>query len=315
MHFTLRKYSIATVLAFTILCFCTPVQAQYYFYDDGYYDTPLMYELGGSVGIMNCLTDIGGRKGIGKKYFKDLNIGNYEPTGSVYFGAIYRYAVGLRIEASFGKVSAYDSVLAGVDPKDIANARYNRNLSFKSQITEVAVIAEIHPLFAFVDWPAKDREPPLFSPYILGGIGFFSFNPQANINGRWVNLQPLSTEGQGFPEYPDRKPYKLNGICIPVGAGLKYELTPFINLRAEFVYRATNTDYLDDVSTTFIDKSLYQQRFSSSKAYLAYTLTDRERGLIPNQTLPGKKRGNVKDKDNYFTINFKFGLSLGRERR
>lgn len=40
--------------------------AQYYFYDDKYYDAPLIFEVGGSIGIMNCLTDVGGNKGIGK---------------------------------------------------------------------------------------------------------------------------------------------------------------------------------------------------------------------------------------------------------
>ena len=50
--------------------------AQYYFYDDQYYDNPVIIEIGGSIGIMNCLTDLGGKKGIGKKFIKDLNLIN-----------------------------------------------------------------------------------------------------------------------------------------------------------------------------------------------------------------------------------------------
>ena len=49
--------------------------AQYYFYNDSYYDSPVLFEVGGSLAIMNSLTDIGGKKGIGKKFIKDLNIG------------------------------------------------------------------------------------------------------------------------------------------------------------------------------------------------------------------------------------------------
>ncbi len=36
--------------------------AQYYFFDDEYYDNPLLYEAGISVNAMNSLTDIGGKK-------------------------------------------------------------------------------------------------------------------------------------------------------------------------------------------------------------------------------------------------------------
>lgn len=288
--------------------------AQYYFYNDSYYDTPLMFEVGVSVGAMNCLTDIGGNKGIGAKFTKDLNIGRTEFTGGAYMAMMFKYTVGLRFEANFGRISAYDSVLSDVPKTDIARARYNRNLSFRSTISEIALVAEFHPLFAFVDYNAREGEPPRLSPYILGGISYFAFNPQAKLNGRWVDLQPLRTEGQGFAEYPDRKPYKLNALGIPLGAGVKYELSPMFNMRLEFMYRASNTDYLDDVSTTYIDKSLYSNYFAGNKLVNAVLLSDRQRGEYLPQTLPGKKRGNVKDKDNFFSANLKIGIGIGRER-
>jgi len=313
MYKRIKKISVAVCLMTILLGFSNKLTAQYYFYNDGYYDTPLMFELGASIGAMNSLTDIGGKKGIGGKYFKDLNMGNTEMVAGLYFGAIYKSMVGLRLEANFGKVSAYDSVLAGV--KDIAIARYNRNLSFRSNITEIALIAEFHPLFAFIDWDMKEMDPPRFSPYIMAGIGYFKFNPQAKLNNTWVDLQPLSTEGQGFAEYPDRKPYELSSISIPLGAGVKYELSPMINLRAEFLYRATNTDYLDDVSTKYIDESIYANYFAGAKLNNALLLHDRQLGQDYRQTLPGKKRGNTKDNDNFFSFNLKVGLAIGRARR
>ncbi|MFT3979559.1 MAG: DUF6089 family protein [Ferruginibacter sp.] len=308
----MRKYFLSVSVSFILLFAGHKASAQYYFYNDSYYDTPLMFEIGGSIGAMNCLTDIGGKKGIGGKFTKDLNLGNTNFTGGIYFSALYKYSFGLRLEANFGKVSAYDSVLKGVT--DIARARYNRNLSFRSNITEIALVGELHPLFAFIDWTARDGEPPRFSPYVMAGISYFTFNPQAKLNGNWIDLQPLSTEGQGFAEYPNRKPYKLNAIGIPVGGGVKYELSSMINIRAEFMYRATTTDYLDDVSTTYIDKSLFANYFSGNKLVNAVLLSDRNRGEYLPQTLPGKKRGNVKDKDNFFSANIKIGIALGRER-
>lgn len=310
----MRRLVLTSYLLALMMFLSVRSSAQYYFYNDSYYETPVLFEVGASIGAMNCLTDIGGNKGIGAKFTKDLNIGRTEFTGGAYLSIMYKYTVGLRLEFNYGQVSAYDSVLSDVPKTDIARARYNRNLSFRSTISEVAAVAEFHPLFAFIDWNAREGEPPRWSPYVLGGISYFSFNPQAKINGRWVDLQPLSTEGQGFAEYPDRKPYKLNALGIPIGAGVKYELSPTFNLRLEFMYRASNTDYLDDVSTTYIDKSLYSNYFNGNKLVNAVLLSDRQRGEYIPQTLPGKKRGNIKDKDNFFSANLKIGLMFGRER-
>ena len=194
--------------------------AQYYFYDNNYYDSPVMFEVGASVGVMNCLTDLGGNKGIGKKFVKDLNLGKTQFAGSIYLSATYQYMFALRLEATFGQVTADDKVLKKV--KASTFGRYDRNLNFKSKITDFMLGLEIHPLY-IMNRNDEEKEPPLLSPYLLAGVGFFSFKPQTTINGKTVDLQPLSTEGQGFAEYPDRKPYKLNQINIPIGIGVKYE--------------------------------------------------------------------------------------------
>jgi opacity protein-like surface antigen len=286
--------------------------AQYYFYDNNYYDSPIMYELGASVGFMNCLTDLGGRKGIGKKFIKDLNMGKSQLAGSIFLSALYKNALGIRVEASFGTIKAEDAVLRKV--KATTYGRYERNLSFRSNITDFMVAAEIHPLYIIYKYE-DDREPPRFSPYLLGGIGFFSFKPQAQLNGAWIDLQPLSTEGQGFAEYPDRKPYKLSQVSFPLGLGVKYELSSRLNIRGEFVYRVLSTDYLDDVSTNYIDVSLYPNYFTGAKLTNAFLLNDRQYELDPlHITNEGDQRGNPKNNDAYFTFNIKVGLTFGRER-
>jgi hypothetical protein len=291
-------------------------KAQYYFHDNNTFDNPITYEYGASLGFMNCLTDVGGRKGISKKFIKDLNLGKTNVSASVYLNALYKYQFGLRAEATFGKIEGDDKVLEKV--KATTFGRYERNLSFRSKITEFSLIAEAHPLFIFFNYDDEyDREPPRFSPYLLGGVGFFSFKPQAQLNGgsQWVDLQPLSTEGQGFLEYPDRKPYKLNQVNIPLGLGVKYELSSQFNVRAEFIYRKLNTDYLDDVSTQYIDPSLYANYFTGAKLTNALLLNDRKSEL-PNATptLPGDQRGNPSNNDAYFTFNLKIGYVFGREK-
>jgi len=313
MFSSIKKITVGIVCILATLLLTNSASAQYYFYDDRFYDSPLLFEVGVSVGGMNSLTDIGGTKGIGGKFTKDLNLGNTEFVAGAYFGAMYKSAVGLRLEANFGRVSAYDSILSNVPITDISRARYNRNLSFRSNIIEVALVAELHPFFAFIDWEKKEFDPPRFSPYVLAGVGFFNFNPQANLNNRWVDLRPLSTEGQGFPEYPGRKQYKRNAISFPIGAGINYDLTANFNLRAEFMYRPTNTDYLDDVSKTYIDEQAFYNNLTGANLINALALHDRQRGEYLPQSDPGNKRGNTKDKDQYFSFNIKAGFLFGRK--
>jgi opacity protein-like surface antigen len=307
---------ITTVLSVILMLtlFVEKASAQYYFYDSKYYDSPLTFEIGGSVGAMNCLTDIGGNRGIGKKFVKDLNLGKTKIAGSVFLSAMYEYMFAVRLEATFGSVSGDDKVLRKVAPS--TSGRYERNLSFKTKITDFMLGLEIHPLYIINRYDQDDeKEPPLFSPYLLAGVGFFSFKPQAQLAGKWVDLQPLSTEGQGFAEYPDRKPYKLNQINIPIGLGVKYDLGSTLSLRAEFVYRKLNTDYLDDVSSKeYVDPTLYANYFTGAKLTNALLLNNRQYELDPTHVSTTDERGNPKNKDAFFTFNLKIGYTFGRQK-
>ena len=310
-------YLIATLLLLVVSEY--KAAAQYYFYNNGSYDSPVVFEFGASVGVMNCLTDVGGRQGLGKPFVKDLNIGTTQFNGSIYLMATYKEKIALRMEGTFGQIKAYDSILVNV--KSTAQGRYERNLNFKTKISEFSLIAEFHPLFIFVDWPGTDRDPPYFSPYLAAGIGYFSFNPQSKArNGQYVYLQPLSLEGQGFAEYPERKPYKLSQVNFPIGAGVRYELGPSFNLRAEFLYRILTTDYLDDVSTKYINADVFSNYFSGADLQNARDLSYNQRtntGPFKEtfRKLEGGIRGNPKNNDSYFTFNIKIGYTFGRESR
>ena len=279
--------------------------AQPDFSDDPYRMSKVTYEIGTSLGVMNCLTDLGGGKGPGKNFIKDIDPGNSEPEGSIYFSAAYRNALVLRSEAVWGIVKASDRLLKSI--KDNSGGRYVRNLSFRSSIFELSLVAEIHPRY-FKRYGDNDKLPRV-SPYLLGGIGYFVFNPQAKYDGAWVDLQPLSTEGQGFAEYPDRKPYKLKQFNMPVGAGFRYKVSSMINFNVECVYRILNTDYLDDVSTKYIDKNLFAKYLGGDLLNKALILQDRQTE-IPNGQAANVNdiRGNSLKNDAYFSFNFKIGF-------
>lgn len=305
MKFKIPLFLLSCIFAFQ-------AKAQFYFYNDEYYDNDITYEVGISLGPMNSLTDIGGRKGKGTNGAKDLNLKSTTFFGSFYADAIYKHFLSLRIEATMGRVQSNDSLLAGV--KNTAIGRYNRNLSFRSPIYEMAILAEFHPLDFFNNF--KDEpSAPAFSPYLIGGIGFFHFNPQANLNGQWIDLRPLHTEGEGFAEYPDSKEYKLNQINIPFGIGVAYELSPKFNLRVEYISRKLFTDYLDDVHGKYIDPAVFSKYLSGTQLADALILNNRVRPTAKaNETTarPGGRRGNPDNNDSYFTVNFKVGFVFGR---
>ncbi len=287
------------------------LNAQYYFFDDKYYENSVVFELGISGGIMNSLTDLGGKKGIGKNFIKDLTWKFAKPSYGIYAMAMYRNAIGLRLEGTFGEVMGYDSILK--DVRESTSGRYERNLSFKSRISEVQLAAEIHPLF-FKNY--DDSEPPSISPYAVAGVGYFSFDPQAKLNGQWFALQPLRTEGQGFAEYPDRQPYKLSQINFGLGLGVRYEINSSFNARIEVNHRILRTDYLDDVSTKYIDPTLFYNYLPINRAAIAEQISYRTDEFNPTDLYPAEgQRGDPEDNDAYFTIHLKLGFTLGRQRR
>ncbi len=128
---------------------------------------------------------------------------------------------------------------------DHARTRYpDRGLSFQSEIVEFNVIGEWHSI------RLRHTEYSLTFPYLFGGIGLFHFNPKTEVNGEFVELQPLGTEGQGLPGY--QEPYNRTQLNLPFGAGIKFinrKFTFGFELGARFLF----TDHLDDVSGALVN--------------------------------------------------------------
>jgi len=295
------------LMALVLVCLIIshhPLKAQQRYYDQ----KSVFYELGVTGGVMNSLTDLGGKAGLGKNFIKDLRWKTARPSYGGYFAVTYNDAITGRLELTLGEVVGYDSILKQVASSTFG--RYERNLSFKSKISEFQLGVEVHPLF-FKD--RDNEDPPKLSPYVLGGIGYFSFDPQAQLNGQWYALKPLSLEGQGFKEYPDRKPYDLQQINFMFGAGIRYEINQTFRVRLEVVQRILQTDYLDDASTEYIDPALFYSYLPANQAAVAQKLYYRRPELLPGDIVPNdNQRGDPSDNDSYFTIQFKIGMTLGR---
>jgi hypothetical protein len=122
-------------------------------------------------------------------------------------------------------------------------------------------------------------------------------------------LQPLSTEGQGLSQFPKQKPYKLTQVALGFGIGARYAINSNMNIGAEFTQRKTFTDYLDDVSSIYVDYNTLMQAKGAKSVEMAY----RGDELPGGQAYPGhgEQRGTPSEMDWYyfFGLNFEIRLS------
>ena len=307
-HFSLVSFLVAAVL---LLSGNKTLAQGYYFYNNGYYESQTVFEAGISVGMINGMTDVGGSKkgrantgAVGDFTFKESNL-----SAGLYVNATYKGFIAGRLDFSIGQIEAADSNLKGTTNK-FAEGRYVRNLSFRTNIFEIGLGVELHPLM-LRDY--IEREPPRLSPYVFGGFSWMKFNPKANLNGVWYELEPLRLEGQGFSEYPDRKRYKRNSFEVPYGFGLRYEASQFLNVRLEVAKHSLFTDYLDDVSQeNWIDPALFYKYLSPGQAAVATQLYNRSTVVNPPRNT--RPRGKSNDNDAYWNVVIKLGINLNRVR-
>lgn len=271
-------------------------------------------EAGITIGPSNFLGDLGGNRGKGTGFLKDNNFSQTKLFVGAHITAYQSPLLGLRLAANYGTIAGNDAVIKGQGGWE--EARRFRNNDFRSRLLEAMLVAEVYPTVLF-EWDPDDLYRK-FRPYGVIGVGVFNFNPQGTdpLTGEYVNLKPLKTEGQGFAEHPDRKDYKLTQLNIPMGLGVKYFLSEKTSLSLEVLHRKTFTDYIDDVSTDYIDPDLFDQYFGvgTQKAQLARRMankTDQSSGASAGYE-PGDKRGTPTQNDAYYSINFKLSFKLPR---
>ncbi len=161
------------------------------------------------------------------------------------------------------------------DPSDqLARFRYVRNLQFRNDIKELAVVGIVDLKENLATYRSRDD----INPYVFAGVAVFHHNPKAlvpevDVNngnapfanaGEWVDLLPLQTEGVE---------YKKIQIAIPFGAGVRFRVNERIDLSFEIGYRYLFFDYIDDVSGDYVD-------LGSLSSDLARALSDRSREVV-----------------------------------
>lgn len=258
----------------------------------------VIFGLGGT----NFLGDLGGAEGIGTHFLRDFNI---ESTRWL-MSAGYRYKLSeefaVRGSFHFGRLYGNDDFTENIH-------RNNRNLHFRSPIVETGV--DIQWSFVKERYGHRydlrrvrgQRNRP--NIYVFTGISGIYFNPKAQYtDGEWYELQPLGTEGQGV--MPTREKYSKFSVAIPLGIGFNYMIDRNFGIGLEYAARYTFTDYIDDVSATYVHPSVFDG--NEIAEYFANPPTPD--GEVWIGSGPGNQRGGVFKNDSYMflTINLSYKI-------
>ena len=195
----------------------------------------------------------------------------------------------LKLGVALGKISG----------KDKYGKNVTRNLNFNSGLLEGSFGLEYYPT------PLGQH---LLTPYVFAGAAMFHFSPYTyDKSENKYYLQSLSTEGQGLVS--GRNPYKLSQFAIPFGGGVKWSLSNTISIGWELGFRKLFTDYLDDVSTDYIDPNVLVAGRGAKAVELSYRGGEIKNG---NQQYPvaGSQRGNRSPKDRYYFTGLTFSFRL-----
>lgn len=235
------------------------------------------------IGGSSFFGDLGGGKGEAKNDFRDFRLSATRPTITLGYKYMISPSVSVKGLISTGLVSGNDAST----PNPI---RQNRNLSFRSGILGGDLMVEVYPFSEQITRRYKikgvgGKGAFTLSPYFSLGIGVVAFQPKAELDGTWHNLQPLGTEGQGLAGRPDK--YKRYTFTVPMAVGAKYLIDRNWSVGFEVSVRYTGSDYIDDVSTSYFSRDKIEAAYGPVAAALS------DRGINPDPTSLGTGVGNL----------------------
>ena len=196
------------------------------------------------------------------------------------FGVSYDITDHFSVQSSltFGTISADDKY----------GRNKFRNLNFSSSLSEFSIGGQ------YFITPISEH---VLTPYVFAGLAIYHFNPYTtDTSGTKTYLKPLSTEGEGF--IAGKKNYNLTQLSIPFGTGVKFALSDNVNVGFEVGYRKLFTDYLDDVSTAYVDEATLLANRGGEAVQLAYRGNELKNGSP--YPAAGTIRGSSSHKDWYY---------------
>jgi len=278
------------------------------------------YEWVTGLGATQFLGDVGGRNQIGSDWFFDLDAASTRYVANIGFRYKISQYVSAKTGFSFGEIY-------GDDQYTQEPFRHNRNIHFRSPIVEWATQIEVSWMreqigsrYKIRRVRGRGRKGSRVYVYGFAGVALLYMNPMAQVGrqGKWYPLKKYHTEGQGF--VPSRKEYSNWQFTIPFGIGMKYAVDKKSSIGLEYGLRKTFTDYMDDVSTTYVYTREGARRDPGAANYIsnaldyddvARALADPSLAPVPEgidsfdgacSTCPGMQRGDPTDLDSYMFL-------------
>lgn len=284
-------FCFLAVLLFSV----TEVSAQY------------RWDFGVALGASNYLGEIGGQEETRRDFVYDMKLNRTQ----YVFGAFARYKLSPQLAANFG--INYGRIRAN-DSNSENPARVARNLSFRNDILEFSLRGEF-TLFYDNDAGGRGFYNPDFRVYGFLGAAMFHHSPKARyygeleqFNDEMFELRDLQTEGVEYGNWE---------FAVPAGLGLYFTFNKVHRIGWELGYRFTFTDYLDDVSTQYVDHP--EGTIVHGFANRTPEAIDRARELAASQGVdrpnlgsfaPGEKRGDPTNNDGYLFTQFTYSYVL-----
>ena len=278
----------------------------------------MRYEAVGGIGVSTFVGELGGKDAGSGHFLSDYDFTSQRVMGQI--GMRYKILNPLAVKGTLSY-----AWLSGSDAKTEEVYRRDRNLSFRTNLWELGVQLEYSIIPEPINYRSTRRRKFTWrsllniNTYVFAGVSGFYFNPKAKDDGeggtgKWVALRKLGTEGQGLME--GRKKYRRIAMAFPFGVGFKYPLSRELGIGLEFGPRYTTTDYIDDVSRSYVDNE-WLARNNPQAARMAdrSIKTNDDSDPLPYVKYgPGDQRGEAKFNDFYmFTVvSVSYKLKTGR---
>ncbi len=164
--------------------------------------------------------------------------------GGVFIRKYFDEQFALRANLYLGKISGND--------KDFTTPAYHaiRGFSFSTTLTEISLQGEFR-LWNENRRLKKDGQIPirrkrLIVPYGIFGVGFAALNPTTNYNTDASGANPLVSAERIAADKADK--HGNTHLVLPIGGGVRINISNKTSLGAELALRTPFTDYVDGIS-------------------------------------------------------------------
>ena len=211
----------------------------------------------------------------------DKQTPDFSQTGFA-IGIINRYQISsnfsLRNHIMFGKIQGTDL--------NASAKRQKRNFSFENNLGEFGLAMEWTPRILVND----SVQIPTLQPYMYGGLGFFRSSLNNSFDTEFGNgfLSKIEADKAAIAE-------NNSGLAIPIGGGVKINLSQTFVMGLEVGARMTFSDYIDGVSLSGNPDANDWYWFSGLSVGLRFKPKDSDRdGVIDKEDECPKEKGTLR---------------------